>query len=223
MSPAAAKDSRLIVGGPPRADLLPPEIKGEAVVQAQRRVLIGIIALAAIVVVGGSFLATGYATSAEGQLRTESARTDDLIAQQGEYIIVRQMANQVTIAKDAQTIATSTEMDWAPLLRQADRQMPESLKTVEGAIRSSSPLVDYPLASDVLEGPRVGEITIKAKTNVFSDITRWLFATRKLDGYVDASVISVSSSKGEFLATLTIHVDESVRTGRFAEEEEESE
>jgi len=219
MSPAAAKD--LIVGGPPRADLLPPEIKGEAALRAQRRVLIGIIALAAIVVVGGSFLATGVATSAESQLRTESARTDSLISQQGEYVIVRQMAGQVLLAQEAQKIATSTEMDWAPLLRQADRQMPESLKTVEGTIRSSSPIVDYPLPADVLEGPRVGEITIKAKTNVFSDITRWLFATRKLDGYVDASVISVTSSKGVFTATLTIHVDESVRTGRFAEEEEE--
>ena len=111
----------------------------------------------------------------------------------------------------------------APLLREADKQMPDSLKTIEGSIRSSSPIVDYPLPADVLEGPRVGEITIIAETNVFADITRWLFATRKLDGYVDASVVSVTSSKGKFRATLTIHVDESVRTGRFAVEEEETE
>ena len=221
MSPAAAKDSRLVLGAPPRADLLPPEIKSEAVVRSQRRVLFGVIALAAIVVVGGSFLATGYATSAEDQLKAESLRTDDLIAQQGEYIIVRQKANQVEIAKEAQKIATSTEMDWAPFMRRADAVMPGSLKTINVTVRSSSPLADYPLPSDVLEGPRVGEITVVAKTKSFADITRWLYATRKLDGYVDATVISVTSSKGTFTATLTMHIDESIRTGRFADEEEE--
>ena len=88
MSTKSARGDRLVIGGPPRAELLPPEFAAEARLRTQRRGMVA-VAILSVVVVG---LVYGYVTlrsTVTAQLlASANAETTSLLSQQAEYAIV---------------------------------------------------------------------------------------------------------------------------------------
>ena len=112
MSTNPRAGNRLVIGGPPRAELLPPEFAAEARLRAQRRGMVG-IAILAVVVVG---LAYGYVTlrsTVSAQLlASANAETTSLISQQQDYAQVGIVNGQLAILRFLDRLL--------PLVRQKD-------------------------------------------------------------------------------------------------------
>lgn len=222
MSPSARKDSRLIVGGVPRAELLPPELELEKKARAQRRGLFFIVVLV-IGAVGVAYALTiGYAAGVQAQVDAENARTADLLAQQGQYIEVRQLAAQVAAAEEARRVGTSTEIDWNDYLTQVATAFSNSgVASLSFTVKTSTPLAPFGDASKPLENPRVAEIVISGYSPTLPNLAAVLDELEKLPGFADAAPGAVSNSGGIYSFTVTLHINSEAYTGRFAQEENE--
>jgi hypothetical protein len=214
---------KLELGGSPRANLLPPEIRKERALRAQRRLLGTIFAAVLVLIAGAYILACFVASAAQSALDQANARTADLIAQQAEFLEVRQLGNQVVAAKDARLAATATEVDWANYLPLVRQTIPSGSSITSLTVLSASPAVPLPAPSSPLESPRMVEIAIAVSMPTLPDISQWLDTVAALPGYVDAVPGGITTAEGGFSVTLTVHVDESAKYNRFVLEPEEAE
>jgi hypothetical protein len=223
MNAAVKGVPKLALGASPRASLLPPEIKMEAGLRAQRR-LLATIFIAVLVVVGAAYaLASFVAQSAQDALDAANARTSAIVGEQSEYIEVRQLSNQVVAAEEARLAATATEVDWANYLPLVRQTIPAGSSITSLNVVSASPAVPLAAPSSPLETTRMVEIAIAVSMPTLPDISQWLDTVSTLPGYVDAVPGGIASSEGAFTVTLTVHVDESAKYNRFAPESEETE
>jgi len=79
-------DARLIIGGIPRAELLPPELELEKRSRAQRRGLMAVLVLV-VLLVGVVYGAVSlFAATTQAALDGANAHAADLLAQQGKYL-----------------------------------------------------------------------------------------------------------------------------------------
>jgi hypothetical protein len=106
----------LVLGGSPRADLLPPEIRAEVKAKTQRRAMIAVVVGAVAVVVAAYLPATLAATAARDRLTEEQARSALLVGEKGKYVSVEQVEAQLAAAKTARVVGASTEIDWQAYL-----------------------------------------------------------------------------------------------------------
>jgi len=223
MSGAAKGAPKLALGASPRANLLPPEIKMEAVLRGQRR-LLATIFVAVLVVVGAAYALVSFvAQGAQSALDAANARTSTIVAEQSEYIEVRQLGNQVVAAEEARLAATATEVDWSSYLPLVRQTIPVGSSITGLNVVSASPAVPLAAPSSPLETTRMVEIAISVSMQTLPDISQWLDTVASLPGYVDAVPGGIASADGGFTVTLTVHVDESAKYNRFMPESEETE
>jgi hypothetical protein len=215
MSPRRT-DSRLVLGGVPRAELLPPEIELEKRGRAQRRGLLAVLTL--IVVLVGVVYGTVAVVAAASQaaLDAANAHAADLLAQQGQYIEVRQLQAQVDAAKEARRIGTSTEIDWVKFMFDLSAASPVDVNIQSWVVTSGSPLAPFGETTVPLEQPRVAEVIITGDTVAFASIATWLDSVKQMPGYADASITEVTTKGDVFEFTATLHINQDAYTNRFA-------
>jgi len=215
MSAAKRNDSKLVIGGEPRADLLPPEIKAEGKAHRQRRTLVLALVLVLVLASGGYVLATARATGAQDALTAELARTDGLLLEKGNYIEVSRLSDQVATAQMARIAATSTEIDWSEYLASATALLPSTMTLVSATVTSATPTVPFAQAEGPLRPSRVAQIVFTTRSTSVPDTAGWLESQKSLVGYVDAAVGSVTTDSA-LTTTLTLHIDERAYWNRFA-------
>jgi hypothetical protein len=213
----SAKDLRLIIGGPPRADLLPPEIKVEEAARSQRRGLILIVVLIIGLVAAGYVLAAINLSSAQTRLDQVTSRTSELLSEQAKYAEVRQINTQLETAKAAREVGTSTEIDWTTYFVALGKTQPPGSVILSLEIDSATPLAEFPQSDAPLEPTRIAEFVFSATVASLEDIPTWLDDLSKLPGWVDASTNTIDiDPTGGYTVTLTMHVDQGALSGRFA-------
>jgi alkylhydroperoxidase/carboxymuconolactone decarboxylase family protein YurZ len=214
------RDDRLIVGGVPRAELLPPELKAEGQLRSQRRGLITIAILIVGLVVAAYGLVAFLGQGTQTLIDATNQQSAELIAQEANYFEVRQLAAQVTAAENAQKVGESTDVDWTAILYSIDDSMPQgmTLKTIQITV----PTPDSPfLASAVpLDGPRVTELKIQTETAKYSLVSPWIRNLQQVLGYSDATISTIEFNKdaGKLLVTTTLHLNDTVFTHRFEQD-----
>jgi hypothetical protein len=211
---------KLVLGGQPRADLLPPEIRVEAKARRQRRSIAAGLMGVLLIAVGGYALATAIAGGSQGALTNELARTDGLLLEKGRYTEVSRLAAQVDAAVTARQIATSTEVDWKTFLADSAALMPPEMSVATVSVTSATPMTPLDQAEGPLRPVRVVEIVFTARSSTLPDSADWLEAQQSLPGYVDASVTSINADGGAYMSNLTLHLDEEAYWNRFAIETE---
>jgi Tfp pilus assembly protein PilN len=220
----SSRDDRLIVGGVPRAELLPPELKVEGQLRSQRRGLVTIAILVVGFVIAAYGLVAFLGQGTQTLIDVTNQQSAELIAQESQYFEVRQLAAQVQAAKDAQIVGESTDVDWTAILYTLDQAMPEStsLKSVQIAV--SSPDSPFLASAVPLDGPRVTELKIQTKTPKYSTVSTWLRNIQQVLGFSDATVSTIEYNKddGELLVTTTLHLTDEIFTHRFAQDGTES-
>ncbi len=213
-----SRGDELVVGGTPRVDLLPPEVRARRKARALRRsLLLGVVGVAAVVAlaVAGSF---AYSLQAGVALATEQKRTTDLLAQQTKFADVRNTQDLIALIKAAQEVGASTEIDWKDYLDKIQGTLPGTVTVKTVAIDSASPLVAFQQGTTPLEGPRVASLKFTATTDSFPSMPQWLSALETLPGYVDATPDSVSRDEGSgvYTVSITMHLNSDVYDGRFS-------
>lgn len=216
-APKAAKavKNSLVVGGVPRVDLLPQEVRAERRGgQTVRRAWLGVVAVAALVVIGIAG-ATLYATNANNTLAESQSQTSGFIAEQGKYTKVKTAREQVDLIKDAQSIGGSTEIDWTAYLAKVQATLPSGVVVTAIDLTSSSPLVAYAQATTPLQGSRVATLTFTATSATLPSVPAWLDGLTQLPGYTDATAGSVDAAEGKYTTEVTMHINEAAYSGRF--------
>lgn len=213
----------LVLGAVPRASLLPPELKAEEKAKAVRRRLVAVVILVVVVVVGGYAFSAVSAEVAQQRLAAANQRTTELLAEQGEYIEVRQLAGQVSAAEEARTVAMSTDVDWAGFIALVDAgliSVGASVAKVETV--TSTPITPFGPPAVLLEKERVAEIKFTGVSPTLPVVAQWLRALETLPGFADASFSRVELAEGGYTMQVTLHVDSGVYSNRFAPETAES-
>ncbi|MGO4301096.1 hypothetical protein [Leifsonia sp. RAF41] len=206
----------LRIGGDPRVDLLPPEVRSSRRNARTRRGFTwGVLAVFLFVIVA-SGAAFGYDVVAQTQLLTAQAKANELLAEQQKYLEVRNVQNQVDIAVAAQQVGASTEVDWQKFLTEVGKAEPKTMLFKKMTIDSATPIANYQQSTDPLQGPRIATVTFQAVSATFPDVPTWVRGLLKVDGVVDAVPGTVNlDATGVYTSTVTIHLSESLYTKRF--------
>lgn len=206
----------LTVGGDPRVDLLPPEVRSaRRDARTRRGFTWGVLAVFLVVVVA-SATAFGFNLMAQTQLFAAQARTNDLLAQQQKYVEVRTVQNQVDVAVAAQQVGDSTEVAWEPFIRAIGKAEPAGLKMKSITVDAASPIAVFQQSTDPLQGPRIATVTVVTLSDGFPDVPGWVAAVQKLTGVVDVSAGTVNRDEtGIYTSSVVIHVGDGLYTNRF--------
>jgi Tfp pilus assembly protein PilN len=209
----------LIIGGPARANLLPPEVGATAQGKIMRRHAIALIVLAVLIVIAGYVGATIFAGAAQSQLDAANKRTQELVAEQGKYVEVKQVTSLLATATAARQVGMSTEIDWKAYLDDIQNSLPAGTLVTNVVAETATPLVAFDQPSVPLQGDRIGQLTFTATSKSLPDVETWLDALSKLYGYVDASPGSINLDKDAKLyeVTITMHINKVALLDRFDE------
>jgi hypothetical protein len=214
---SAVKAETLLIGGEPRVDLLPPEVRAQRSAKAvHRRLGFGVI-LALILMVGGTGLASVQALQARADLSVAQVRTQSLLLQQQKYVEVRKVQSEVNTINAAQQVGTSTEIDWRKYLNAVQATLPASVTIDTVTIDSATPLTPYAQSTLPLQGARVATLSFTAKSTTLPQVPAWLDALTTLPGFADASPGLVTrSDAGAYSVSITMHINQAAFANRFA-------
>lgn len=216
-------DQRLIVGGTPRAELLPPELKLEEKARAQRRRLVAVVFLVIIVTAGIYAYSALVAETSRQRLATANNYSSELLAEQAKYIEARQLAAQVTASKDARTVGMAQEIDWYENYLETSLSVSSvgaTLGTYE--VKASTPLTPASAPTSALEKPSVARVSITATTLDYPSVGAWLDALKKVTGFAGATINSISLEGGGYTVTCVLLIDEGAYTNRFNPDAEDA-
>lgn len=206
----------IVVGGEPRVSLLPPSIRQKRrQTKTARRValaLVGVVVLVAAAIVASTFIAGQM----NQQLVDEQAQTQSILQQQGKFVEVRAVQDQVSLTKAAQQVGASTEIDWKGYLTKVQNTLPETVVITSVSLDSASPLGPYAQATAPLQGSRVATLTFTVTSPTLPEVPVWLDALSTLPGYSDAVPGTVTiEADGTYTSDITMHVNEKAFDGRF--------
>jgi hypothetical protein len=218
MSPSSRADMRLVVGGTPRADLLPPELELEKKARGTRRGLITLMVLVFVFVVVGYIAVSGVAAGAQFALDSANARTGELIQEQGKYIEVRQAQAQVDAAVEARRIGTSTEVDWLAMNNYLAGKLPEGMTVQAWTVQTSTPFTTFTPTTVPFEQPRQIEVLLGGLSKSYPDLAGFIDNTEDMPGFADATPNEVKyvPQAGVYSWQITYHLNEGAFTQRFA-------
>jgi len=214
-----AKTQRLVVGGPPRVDLLPPEVRqGKKDAAVRRQLFIGVIAIGLLVVIG-YVAATGVALDSQSKLTSAQDQTTNLLAQQNEYSAVRQLSVDIDNLTVVRQIGTAREINFKSFLADVADTMPQGMSISQFDADIASPVEVAEQAETPLQGPRVGSMVFDVSTPTLQHVGVWMSKLRFVTGYVDAQLgdVSVNEESGKLEFQLTVHVDSAAFSGRYAD------
>jgi hypothetical protein len=219
MSSDASKEE-LVIGGEPRVDLMPIEVRKERNAKVVRRRLgLGVVGVLAFVLVG-SAAAMALSLQAQTRLLGEQARTAGLLSEQAKYIEVRKVQDQVTLVQAAQQVGVSTEIDWKKYLESVQATLPTGVTIDSVTVDSASPLAIYVQPTAPLQGARVATVSFTATSAVLPDVPTWLKSLAELPGYADAlpSSANLDTATKTYKVNITMHVNDAAFSKRFATE-----
>lgn len=217
--PAKPGKSAFVVGGTPRADLLPAEVLVHRRQRATvRRAWLGVIVVAAVVALGVG-VSTMDSISSASQLRAAQDEGTSLLQQQGQYAEVRKVESRTALAEAGQAVGGAPEIDWSTYLGKVQASLPTGVTIVGVTVDSASPLERYEQPTTPLQGERVATLTFEADSPTLPSIPDWLDRVHGLTGFVDANANSVTltSETGHYTVDMTVHINEQAFDGKYAE------
>ncbi len=216
MSIALSRKPPLLVGAPPRANLLPP-----SVLTAQRgrkavRVVLFMVVASIVVVALGMGAASVVVTQSAVALAEERAKSDALLAAQAEYSDVSQMMAIRSRLLSERAAAAATDVDWAGYLGLVRGTLAPGMELQSADVQASTPLEQIVQPTAPLMAPRIATLSLTASAPDLAAVESWLAALQTLPGYTDAMPGSISAAEdGTLTAQVTVGVGDAAWSHRF--------
>jgi Tfp pilus assembly protein PilN len=214
----SAKDSTgLVIGGEPRIDFLPPEVKQRKQTKRTRRSLIVLVVIVMVACAGGYVFATSLAVQSQLALLDEQARTSSLLSEQAKYAEARTVTGQLSSTQDARLVATANEILWKAYLAELRSTLPSGMAITAVDIDSMSATDLPPIATVPLETERVATITMTATAPSLASAAAWLDNLREVRGFADLWATPATWNGDAYEVELRLNVNASAFEKRFFE------
>jgi hypothetical protein len=221
MSEKTRGGDRLVIGGVPRADLLPPEFAAEAKLRAQRRGMVAIAVLAVLLVGLGYGYITLLNAASVLSLNTANAETASLLEQQTQYAEVGVVNGQISTIGLAKIIGTSTEIGWRDYLQRVQASLPAGTKIDSVSASTAYPGNGAQTSTSPLGFTSIAEIAFSATTATLPKVSEWIEALALLPGYAGATAGSiVKNDDATYTVTMVLYINEDALANRMPSEEE---
>lgn len=209
--------TNITVGGAPRADLMPPEIRiKRSQLRTRRSLRMALFGVFVVVVVA---CGATWAWSAVSQTTLASARqqAQQLLVEQGRYSGVTTLKDSIALVKAGQVVGDSTEINWNDYVTKVLATLPSGLSLDAMSVDTATPFQAYSQSDTPLQGGRIASFTLTAKSDTTPTIPPWLDALATLPGFVDATPGSVTlGSDGIYTSTVVMHIGPEAFASRFA-------
>lgn len=214
-SSRTAGKAPLVVGGQPRANLLPPEVTLKRKQLKTRRALRGgvlLVALATAAACAGTF---GIASVAQARYAAAQQTQADLVLEQAQYSEVKAVQSTITTITAGQQVGASTEINWRDYLRKLQATLPAEVLLQSVSIESGTPMSAYGQSDGPLQGARVASLNFTAQSAALPSIPDWLRSMATLPGFVDATPGTVRQDSGGYTAQVLLHINTAAFSLRF--------
>ena len=205
----------IVVGGQPRANLLPPEIILKRKQLKTRRALRFGVLLVALAVVAGCIGSWTVASVAQVQVGIAQQTQAELVAKQAEYSGVRDVQSTIATIQAGQLVGGSTEIGWKDYLVKLQATLPVGVVLDTVSIDSGTPMSAFSQSDAPLQGDRVAALSFTATSATLPTIPDWLRSLAKLPGFVDAIPGSVKQENGVYSAAVLMHINSEAFSMRF--------
>lgn len=212
--------TELIIGGPPRVDLLPPEVRERERGRAAAGGAVFAIVIAAGVVAAGYAVGTVINITAQTHLDSVSNRTQQLLSEQQQYAEVQQIEGHLGLAEAAQRTGAASMAKWGWIVTQISAVLPGTVQGFNGEV--ATPLEGYPQSTLPLQSARLGSLQVVVRTGTLPEVSAWIDALEKLDFVVDAvpGTFSVLED-GTYVSDVRVTFNEEAIENPFAIEDDE--
>jgi uncharacterized membrane protein YeiB len=217
MSTQSAGDSIILLGGPPRVHLLPPEIEGQRKVRAFRRSALAVLAASVLVVIVAIGAVSLLLAASLAQQASEQAQGLQLASQIKKYSAVTGVQTQVDNITTAQPVAVKGEILWEPYIASIQATLPAGV-SITSIIAKLDPA---PAAGDAaktnpLNGDHVATVSVTA-IGPQAQLTTWLTQLVTLKGVVTATpgAVAVTTDPALYQANVDLLLSADVVAERF--------
>jgi hypothetical protein len=205
----------LVVGGQPRANLLPPEVVlKRAQLKTRRALRVGVF-FVFVATVAACIGVWGLASVAQVQLSLAQDRQAELANEQLTYGEVREVQNTIATIEAGRQVGGSTEINWRDYLTLLQHSLPTGVTLQTVTMDSGTPMTAFAQADSPLQGKRVAALTFTANSTALPSIPDWLRSLAKLPGFVDATPGSVTQDGDSYTAQVLMHINADAFSLRF--------
>lgn len=208
-------EPRLLLGGEPRVQLLPPTVAAREKVRGAQRMVV-LLVVAAVAVAGAMYgLGVYLSASAQAGLESEQGVTQDILKQQANYKAGADAADMVQQLQQAQQVATSLEVDWAPILRTFQASLPAGASMANVTVENQAPWEQALVPEGALRTPRIAVVSLVIASPGPIDVSTMAAAMSDIQGRADVKAQSVQVTGGAWRTTIDLTLDSDALSGRF--------
>jgi Tfp pilus assembly protein PilN len=206
----------LVVGGEPRAHLLPPEIEVQKRGRAQRKGLLVTLVAVLVIVVLGFGAAMFTLVTANASLATEQARASAFAAASGKYAKVIKIENSMVEVKNAQQLGSVGEIDWQSYIASIDDTLPDGMTITTLSAALDPVTIGSTVATTPLGASHIATLTITAVASSMS-VSDWLERLRTVKGVVDVNpgAVSLDQATSKYDVDVVVLVNTKALSHRF--------
>ena len=211
------KSRELLLGGQPRANLLPPELKAKRRGRILRQMILVASAGVVLFMLAWIGAVSLQARAAQSDLADAEARTNELLLESAKYAQVRSVQAQIDLTATARQIGAETEIDWREYLAAVRAILPGEVTIDAVSVDSGTPWEDFAQSEVALHNTRVATLTLSLTTSTLPTVSQWLTNLHSLPGYADASPGSITRTEsGAYIVDIEINVNAEARANRVA-------
>lgn len=230
-SPKQPRADELVIGGPPVARLLPPEVLEKGKARTTRNLMV--LVILGVLVIAGVATAGAYLLAQRGQAELADLQSQNsaVLAQESQYAPVRTVQNQVKLAQAAQRVGASSEIDWSAYFAKIQGVLPANVTITALSGETASPTTAVGQDSAPLSPSRAATVTMTITAPDELTIADTLDALQALPGYAaaipgsltqgtaDASASTDGSgpaASAPWTTTITLSLSDGAFADRFA-------
>jgi hypothetical protein len=212
---SAKADARLVLGGEPRVQLLPPEVGLREKARGMRRMSVLLLILVVVAVAAACVYSFFTNAQAQATLLSTQGESTTFIAEQAKYADVTRVSGLVDSIQTAEKNGASTEVLWANVMDAIWPSVPVGASISSATLTARAPWDPVLQPTGALRGPRVATFSLKITSPKVLDATTLARALTTVPGFMDSSIDSLSQP-GAYSTLVTLNVSDKALSGRFA-------
>jgi len=207
----------LVLGGDPRIDFLPTEIKERKANYKKRRSLVVLVIGAAALCIGGYAYSMSIVSQAATNLESAQSETQAILKQQVEFAEAATIDKDLIATQNAKIVGSGTEILWKKYLDGVSAVLPGGAVITQYSIDSQSATDSAPTTFLPLEKPRVASMNFSVSVPSLPVADEMLVALETLPGFADATASSIAAGEdgNGFVVTVLLNINSEALEKRF--------